>query len=141
MVPRCNATAFGALPRSPEANKPMEVIITAGLGRARPRRQLLLTLREDRPTLRARAVVSIPPPQATSARPNHAARHNAATVRSDRRCPLRVGVGHADDGIHKIGGAELSPRGACDRDAVDADAAPRPPAKAVLNSLELSRDR
>ena len=137
MVPRCKRNAFGALPRSPEANKPMEVIITAGLGRARPRRQLLLTLREDRPTLRARAVVSIPPPQATSARPNHETPCDTATVRGDRRRQVGARLGHADDGIHQIGGAELPPRGACDRDAVDADAAPRPPAKAVLNSLEL----
>ena len=115
----------------------MEVIITAGLGRARPRRQPMLTLPEDRPTPRARTRDSIPPPQAASSRPNHATRHDTFAVRSDRRCPLRVGVGHADDGLHQTGGAELPPRGACDRDAVDADAAPRPPAKAVLNSREL----
>ena len=97
----------------------MEVIITAGLGRARPRRQPLLNLRENRLTLRARAVVSIPPSQAASARPNHETHRNAATVRGDRRCPLRVGVGHDDDGPNQNGGAELPPRGACDRDAVD----------------------
>ena len=119
----------------------MEVKITAGLGRAPPRRQTLLALLEDRPTRRALAVVSIPPSQAASARPKHETPRDAATVRSDRRRALRVGVGHADDHQHQAGGAELPPRGACDRDAVDADAAPRPPAKAVLNSLELSRDR
>ena len=113
----------------------MEVIITAGLGRARPRRQPLLTLREDRPTLRARAVVSIPLSQAASARPNHETLRNAATVPNNRLCAARACVGHADDGLDQTGGAELPPRGACDRDAVDADAAPRPPAKAVLNSL------
>ena len=64
MVPRCSATAFGALPRASEANKGMEGIITAGLGRARPRRATLLALVEDRPHPRARAVVSIPPSQA-----------------------------------------------------------------------------
>ena len=79
----------------------MEGIIAAGLGRARPRRQPLLALVEDRPIPRARMSDSIPPPQATSARPNHAARHNAATVRSDRRGALGTRLGHADDDQHK----------------------------------------
>ena len=72
------------------------------------------------------------PSQATSARPNHETRRDAFTVRSDRRRALRVSVGHADEHLDQTGGAELPPRGARDRDAVDADAAPRPPAKAVL---------
>ena len=76
---------------------------------------------------------SIPPSQATDSCPNHEA-HNAATVRGDRRGALGTRLGHADDGLDQTRGAELPPRGACDRDAVDADAAPRPPAKAVLNS-------
>ena len=137
MVPRSKRNLFWRSAALPEAKKAVEGIIAAGLGRAPPKRQSLLALPEDRPTPHALAVDSIPPSQAASSRPNHEAPRNAATVRGDRRCPLRVGVGHADDGIHQIGGAELPPRGACDRDAVDADAAPRPPAKAVLNSLEL----
>jgi len=138
MVPRCSAAVNIALPRSPEAKKAVEGIIAAGLGRARPRRAPLLALPEDRPTPRARAVVSIPPSQAASARPNHEGHRDTDTVRSDRRRQVGARVGHADDGLDQTGGAELPPRGACDRDAVDADAAPRPPAKAVLNSLELS---
>ena len=137
MVPRSSATFSLALPRSPEAKKAVEGIIAAGLGRAPPRRQTLLALPEDRPTPRARTLVSIHPPQAASARPNHETPRDAATVRSDRLCAARACVGHADDGLDQTGGAELPPRGACDRDAVDADAAPRPPAKAVLNSLGL----
>ena len=97
----------------------------------------LLALLEDRPTPRARTLVSIHPPQAASSCPNHATRHDTFAVRSDHRCPLRVGLGHADEHLDQTGGAELPSRGACDRDAVDADAAPRPPAKAVLNSLGL----
>ena len=115
----------------------MEGIIAAGLGRAPPKRQSLLALPEDRPTPRARTSNSIPPSQATDRLPNHETPRDTDTVRGDRRRPLRVGVGHADDGLDQIGGAELPSRGARDRDAVDADAAPRPPAKAVLNSLEL----
>ena len=65
----------------------------------------------------------------------HEARRDATAVHNNRLCAARACVGHADDGLDQTGGAELPPRGACDRDAVDADAAPRPPAKAVLNSL------
>ena len=83
----------------------------------------------------------ISPSQAASARPNHETPRDATAVHNNRLCAARACVGHADEHLHQIGGAELPPRGACDRDAVDADAAPRPPAKAVLNSLELPRDR
>ena len=113
----------------------MEVKCAAGLGRAPPRRQTLPALPEDRPTPRARTRGSIPPSQATDRLPNDETPRDAATVRSDRRGALGTRLGHADDGLDQTRGAELPPRGACDRDAVDADAAPRPPAKAVLNSL------
>ena len=137
MVPRSMRNLFWRSAALPEAKKAVEGIIAAGLGRAAPRRQTLLALPEDRPTPRARTSDSIPPPQAASARPNHEAPRSAATVRGDHLCAARARLGHADDHQYQTGGAELPPRGACDRDAVDADAAPRPPAKAVLNSLEL----
>ena len=97
----------------------------------------MLALREDRPTPRARTNDSIPPSQAASARPNHETPRDATAVHNNRLCAARARLGHADDGLDQTGRAELPPRGACDRDAVDADAAPRPPAKAVLNSLKL----
>ncbi len=106
----------------------------AGAGRGDRRYRPSRGPPEDRPTLRTWAVVSIPPSQAASAGPNHEARCDAFTVRSDRRRQVGARVGHADDGLDQTGGAELPPRGARDRDAADAVAAPRPPAKTVLNS-------